>query len=78
MVALFAPARRTAEFFSFWNMALWLAAIVGPLAYGSVTWLTGNDHRLAILVTGLFFLLSIVALLPVDVGRGRRAAGGEA
>lgn len=78
MVALFAPARRTAEFFSFWNMALWLAAIVGPLAYGSVTWLTGNDHRLAILVTGLFFLLSIVALLPVDVGRGRRAARAEA
>ena len=56
-------------------MSLWVAAIVGPLAYGSVTWITGNDHRLAILVTGVFFLLSIAALMPISLERGRRAAG---
>ena len=75
MVALLSPESRSAEFFSFWNMSLWVAAIVGPLAYGSVTWITGNDHRLAILVTGVFFLLSIAALIPIDLERGRRAAG---
>lgn len=75
MVALLSPESRSAEFFSFWNMSLWVAAIVGPLAYGSVTWITGNDHRLAILVTGVFFLLSIAALMPISLERGRRAAG---
>lgn len=75
MVALLAPEGRTAEFFSFWNMALWVSAIAGPLAYGSVTWITGNDHRLAILVTGAFFALSILALAPLDLERGMAAAG---
>lgn len=70
MVAVFAPSTRLAEFYSFWNMALWLAAIVGPLSYGAITWMTGNDHRSAILVTGLFFLFSIVALLPINMKRG--------
>lgn len=77
MVALLAPASRRAEYFSFWNMALWVAAIVGPLAYGSVTWMTGNDHRLAILVTGVFFLFAVVALVPVDLERGRHVAARE-
>ena len=55
-------------------MALWLAAIVGPLAYGSVTWITNNDHRLAICVTGLFFGAAVLALIPVNLERGRRVA----
>lgn len=74
MVAVFAPASRLAEFYSFWNMALWLAAIVGPLSYGAITWMTGNDHRAAILFTGLFFIASILALLPVNMRRGAEAA----
>ncbi|WP_295479670.1 MFS transporter [uncultured Sutterella sp.] len=75
MVALLSPESRSAEFFSFWNMALWTAAIVGPLAYGSVTWITGNDHRLAIGVTGLFFVAALCALTPLNLERGMRAAG---
>lgn len=74
IVAVLSPKSRSAEFFSFWNMALWLAAIVGPLAYGTVTWVTGNDHRLAICVTGLFFVAALFALMPVNLERGRRAA----
>ncbi len=74
MVAVLAPGRRLAEFYSFWNMALWLAAIVGPLSYGAITWATGNNHRLAIAATGVFFVLAIVALLPVNLERGRAAA----
>ena len=67
IVAILSPKTRSAEFFSFWNMALWLAAIVGPLAYGSVTWITNNDHRLAICVTGLFFAAAVLALIPVNL-----------
>ena len=74
IVAILSPKSRSAEFFSFWNMALWLAAIVGPLAYGAVTWITGNDHRLAICVTGLFFVGAVLALIPVNLERGKRAA----
>lgn len=74
MVAVFAPSSRLAEFYSFWNMALWLAAIVGPLSYGAITWVTGNDHRTAILFTGLFFVASILALMPVNMKRGAEAA----
>ena len=74
MVAVFAPASRLAEFYSFWNMALWLAAIVGPLSYGAITWVSGNDHRSAILFTGLFFVFSILALIPVNMKRGADVA----
>jgi UMF1 family MFS transporter len=39
-----------------------------------VTWLTDNDHRSAMLITGMFFVLGLVVLLSVDPERGRRAA----
>lgn len=48
---------------------------MGPLSYGAITWVTGNDHRTAILFTGLFFVLSLLALGPVSMKRGAEAAG---
>ena len=74
MAAVFAPPARTAEFFGYWNTALWLAAIVGPLAYGSVAWATGNNHRLAIGVSALFFVAALVVLGFIRVDRGARRA----
>jgi UMF1 family MFS transporter len=74
MVGVFAPEHRRAEFYSLWNVALWLSAVIGPLTYGLVTWITGNDHRLAILTTGLYFFAGLLALAKVDVERARRAA----
>lgn len=74
MVGVFAPRARLAEFYGFWNVAVWLAAILGPVTYGLVTWLTGNNQRLAILVTGLYFVAGLLALIPVNVGRGQAAA----
>jgi UMF1 family MFS transporter len=74
MVGVFAPAHRRAEFYSLWNVALWLSAVIGPMTYGLVTWLTDNNHRLAILATGLYFLAGLLVLARVDVERGRRAA----
>lgn len=77
MVGVFAPKARLAEFYSLWNAAVWMSSVAGPVTYGLVTWLTDNDHRLAILVTGVYFVLGLLLLAPVDVERGRRAAQSE-
>jgi UMF1 family MFS transporter len=74
LVGYMAPEQRRAEFFGLWGLAVKLASILGPLTYGAITWLTDNDHRSAILFTGLFFVLGFVVLQSVDPERGRRAA----
>lgn len=74
LVGYLAPANRHAEFFGLWGFAVKLASILGPLTYGAVTWLTDNDHRSAMLITGTFFVLGLVVLASVDPERGRRAA----
>ncbi len=71
LVAYFSPPDRAAEFFGLWGVATRLAAILGPLTYGSVAWATGGNHRLAILLTGIFFILALVLLAFVDERRGR-------
>jgi UMF1 family MFS transporter len=68
------PADRRAEFFGLWGLAVKLASILGPITYGAVTWASGSDHRLAMLVTGIFFVLGLLVLAGIDVARGRRAA----
>jgi UMF1 family MFS transporter len=50
LVAYLSPEGRSAEFFGLWGVAVRLAAILGPLTYGIVTWVTGGNHRLAILL----------------------------
>lgn len=67
MVGVFAPADRLAEFFALWTFAVQLAAVVGPLTYGLVTWVTHGNHRLAILLTGLFFVGGLALLARVRV-----------
>jgi UMF1 family MFS transporter len=71
LVAYLSPAGRSAEFFGLWGVAIRLAAILGPLTYGAVTWVTGGNHRLAILLTGAFFVASLVVLAFVNERRGR-------
>jgi UMF1 family MFS transporter len=70
MVGLLAPEGRTAEFFGLWTFATSLASIAGPLTYGAVTWLSGGNHRLAILSTGVFFVVGWLLVRPIDVERG--------
>ena len=48
------------------------SSILGPLTYGIVTWGTGGNHRLAILLTGAFFVAALVVLFFVDERRGRK------
>jgi MFS transporter, UMF1 family len=75
LAAAFAPQARLAEFFGLWTFAVRLSAVVGPLTYGLVTWLTDGNHRLAILSTGVFFVIGLVLLRKIDVARGTQAAG---
>jgi UMF1 family MFS transporter len=72
LVAYLSPAGRSAEFFGLWGFATRLAAILGPLTYGAVTWITGGNHRLAILLTGVFFVAALTVLAFVNEERGRR------
>jgi len=78
LVGYLAPARHLAEFFGLWALATRLSAVVGPLVYGLVTWVTAGDHRTAILVTGGFFVIGLALLRPLDVERGREAARRDA
>ena len=74
LVGLLAPPAHHAEFFGLWGLAVKCSSILGPLTYGAVTWMTGGDHRLAILVTGSYFVIGLLILRGVDAERGRQAA----
>jgi UMF1 family MFS transporter len=74
MAGAFAPAHRLAEFFGLWTFAVRLAAIIGPMTYGVVALLTGGNQRLAILSTGVFFVIGLLILAKVNVPRGLAAA----
>ena len=74
LVGQLAPPGRAAEFFGLWGLAGKLAAIVGPLSYGLITYLTAGNHRLAILSTVLFFVAGLMLLATVNESRGKAAA----
>ncbi len=74
LVGYLSPPGRQAEFFGLWGLAVKLSSILGPLTYGAVTWLSGGDHRLAILLTGVYFVIGLAVIAGVDVVRGRKAA----
>lgn len=74
LVGYLSPPARTAEFFGLWNLAVKLSSILGPVTYGAVTWISGGDHRTAMLVTGVYFVVGIAIVAGVDAARGRRAA----
>ncbi|HUX63774.1 MFS transporter [Sulfuricella sp.] len=74
LVGLLSPAKRRAEFFGLWGLAVKFSSILGPITYGLASWLSRGDHRLAILVTGSYFVVGLMLLGGVDVLRGRRAA----
>jgi len=78
LIGYLSPPARTAEFFGLWGLAVKLSSILGPLTYGAVTWGTQGNHRLAILATGLFFVVGLAILSGINVVRGRRAALEEA
>jgi UMF1 family MFS transporter len=74
MAGLFAPPRQLAEFYALWTFAVRLAAVIGPMSYGLITWATGGNQRIAILCTSVLFVAGLALLQPVNVQRGRAAA----
>jgi MFS transporter, UMF1 family len=74
-VGRLSPPDRSAEFFGLWGLALKLAAAIGPLCFGVVTFITGNNFRMAMLVTILFFVLGFLLLQSVNEERGCQRAG---
>jgi UMF1 family MFS transporter len=74
LVGYLSPEKHVAEFYGLWGLAVKLSAIVGPVTYGFVSWLSHGDHRLAMIMTGSFFVVGLLLLFTVDVRRGRDAA----
>jgi MFS transporter, UMF1 family len=74
LVGYLSPKSRRAEFFGLWGLATNLSSILGPITYGAVSWVSQGNHRLAMLITGAFFVLGLLILHGVDARRGRRAA----
>lgn len=74
MIGMLAPPSRSGEFFGLWGLSVKLASMAGPLTYGIATWISGGDHRRALLITGAYFVIGLVLLARVNTTRGRRAA----
>jgi UMF1 family MFS transporter len=74
LAAYLIPPGQLAEFFGLWTLATRLSAVIGPLVYGAITWATQGNHRAAILVTGVSFILGLWLLRGIDVERGHAQA----
>ena len=66
MVGRLTPPTRTAQVFSLWSFAVRVAAILGPVMYGLITYLCDGKQRLAIASTSLFFLVSLWVLSKIQ------------
>lgn len=73
LVGQLSPEGRSGEFFGLWGVVGKLAAAVGPLSFGLITYLTHNNLRIAILSTTAYFVVSIFLIQRVDEARGRAA-----
>ncbi len=58
------PPERKTEFFGFYSFFGKSSAIIGPLVFGMVSFVTGNQ-RFAIISIGFFFLIGLLILLKV-------------
>jgi UMF1 family MFS transporter len=73
LFAGFVPEGKNAEFFSFFALSDRVAAMLGPLVYGMLLWITGST-RVALLSLTLFFAAGALVLYFVNVEQGRRQA----
>ncbi len=71
LVGYLAPTSKRAEFYGVWGFYTRASAILGPMTYGIIAWATAGNHRLAMLLTGGFFVVALVLLQRVDVPAGR-------
>lgn len=74
LVSKFSPTARAGEFLGLWGLVNRLSAIVGPLSYGLINYISHGNHRLSLLSTLTFFIVGLVLLAKVDERRGKAAA----
>ncbi len=74
LVSKFSPADRAGEFLGLWGLVNRLSAIIGPLTYGLINYLSNGDHRLSLMSTLVFFILGLLFLTKVKEARGKAAA----
>ncbi len=73
MLALLTPHEKKAEFFGFYSLTGRIASVAGPLVYGEIARVTG-DQRKAILAVLVFFVVGGVLLQLVNEKRGTELA----
>lgn len=73
LVSKFSPPGRSGEFLGLWGVAVKLATAIGVLSFGLVSFGT-NNYRIALLCTGLFFIVGFLLLRRVNEKRGIDAA----
>ena len=74
LVGQFTPAGRSGEFLGLWGLVNRLSAIVGPLSYGVVNYLSHGNHRQSLLSTLTFFVVGLLLLCMVNEKRGKAAS----
>jgi UMF1 family MFS transporter len=74
LVGLFSPPGCYGEFFGLWGLCVKFSAIIGPLSYGLINWLTHGDHRTSLLVTLVFFVIGLVIIAGINEKRGKDRA----
>jgi UMF1 family MFS transporter len=73
MLAQLSPENKMAEFFGFYSVTGRIASIIGPLIYGEISRITG-DQRWAIISVAFFFVLGLIILQSVDEEKGKTNA----
>jgi len=66
MVGRLTPVDKTAQVFSLWSFAVRVAAILGPVLYGLITYLSDGRQRIAIASTSLLFIASLWILSKIQ------------
>ena len=74
LVSKFSPTERAGEFLGLWGLVNRLSAIIGPLSYGLINYLSNGNHRLSLVSTLMFFILGLALLIKVNEPRGKAAA----
>jgi UMF1 family MFS transporter len=73
MLALLTPSDKMGEFFGFYAFTGKMSAIIGPLVYGEIARITG-EQRWAILSVSLFFIIGLIILQTVNEAQGKAVA----
>lgn len=73
MFAQLTPSAKVSEFFGFYSVTGRLSAIFGPLLYGEISRITGNQKN-AIISILIFFVLGFIVLQFVNEKKGQSVA----